>query len=185
MESVHTQSANTQPARTPSSRIKYPDYFSSLQDDGKSVFYIISKEPGYYKFGITTTLLTRMRTHYRDFQFERIDAIIDCGCDAVMRAVETEFKQEAAKRQLLVTKYSKTEVIAVPDIKPYLLWVKERVATLLKLPQPQNNRIDAKKDKKYKAEIELLTRLHEQDQTEIAVLREKIKTLEELLAMRE
>jgi predicted GIY-YIG superfamily endonuclease len=164
-----------------SRRVEYPDYITQLRDDGRSIFYVISKESGYYKFGITTTLLTRMKKHYRDFQFTRIDAIIDCGCDAIMRAVETEFKQESAKTQILVTRYEKTEVVAVPDITPYLAWIRGKIAVMAKSPQPPNNRGDAKKEKKYKAELLLLKQLHEQDRKEIETLREKIRILEELV----
>lgn len=166
-------------------RVEYPEYITHLRDDGRSIFYVISKEPGYYKFGITTTLLTRMKKHFRDFQFARIDAIIDCGCDAIMRAVETEFKQESAKTQILITRYEKTEVVAVPDITPYLSWIRSRIAIMAKSPQQPNNRGDAKKDKKYKAEILLLKQLHEQDRKEIETLREKIRILEELVKSRE
>jgi hypothetical protein len=160
-----------------------PAHIEQLQDDDRSWFYIISAEPGYYKFGITTTLRTRMKSHYRDFAFTRIDAMIDCGCDAIMRAVETEFKKAAAERQLLVRRYDKTEVIAVPDITPFAEWVRRRVAEMQKQPQPPNNRGGAKKEKKYKAEIALLHSLREYDRAEIAVLREKVRALESLLEL--
>jgi predicted GIY-YIG superfamily endonuclease len=161
--------------------MNYPDCLPSLQDDGRSIFYIVSREPGYFKFGITTCLRTRMMKHHRDFQFTSIDALIDCGCDSIMRAVETEFKQEAAKKQLIVRRYDKTEVIAVQDITPFVAWVRARIVDLSRVAQPPNDR---GRDKKYKLEVEVLTRLREQDQAEIAILREKIKTLEELLAAR-
>ena len=164
-------------------RLKYPDFISKLRDDGRSIFYVISKESGYYKFGITTTLFTRMKKHYRDFQFTRIDVVIDCGCDAIMRAVETEFKQESAKRQLLVTRYEKTEVIAVPDIAPYIPWIRSRIEEMSKLPHPPNNRGDAKKERKYKTEIQMLKDLHEQNKKELDALREKIRILEELVKL--
>lgn len=164
-----------------SARTQYPDYIESLRDDGRSIMYVISAEPGYYKFGITTSLLTRMRKHYRDFQFTHIHAIIDCGCDAIMRTVETEFKQECAKRQLLVTRYGKTEVIAVPVIEPFTAWIQGRVGVLSQLEHPPNNRVGAKKDRKYKAQLQSLIALREHDRQEIEILRKKVNALEELL----
>lgn len=170
--------------------IKYPEYISKLPEDDRSLFYIISAEPGYYKFGITTNLRKRMMSHYRDFQFTKIDALVDCKCDAVMRQVETEFKREAAKAQMLVTRYEKTEVIKVPAIETLVEWVVGRVNALNKLPQPPNNRgaAKAKKEADYKAQVKLLKQLRENDKREndilrqeIEILREKIKTLESLL----
>lgn len=159
-------------------KIIYPDFIKAISDNTSSIFYIISKEPGYYKFGITSSLRTRMKKHYSDFQFTHIDAIIDCKYDSVMRAVETEFKREAAKQGILITKYDKTEVVRVIDISPYITWVQERVCELLKLPQPQNTRAEYKK---LAAEIKTLHALRANDAAEIAILREKIAMLESLL----
>lgn len=165
------------------SKHKYPDFISELSDDGRSIFYVISKEPGYYKFGITYTLKTRMKTHYRDFQFTKIHAIIDCGCDATMRAVETEFKQECAKRGYLVTRYGKTEVMCVQDISPFLPWVNDKIKQLNALPQPPNNRgaAKARKESELKSQVDLWKQLHEQDKKEIEVLQEKVRLLEKML----
>lgn len=167
----------------PKSKIKYPDFILNLTNDGKSVFYIISKEPGFFKFGITTSIRTRMKKHYYDFQFTQIDVLIDCKYDSVMRCVETEFKRAAATSGILITKYEKTEVIRVPDIAPYILWVKSRIVEMLKLPQPENKRLEGKKreNKKLSADIVLLQKLRDNDRAEIAMLREKVAMLEELV----
>lgn len=164
-------------------KITYPDFILNLCNDGKSIFYIISKEPGFYKFGITTSLRDRMKKHYYDFQFTRIDVIIDCKYDSVMRSVETEFKRAAATNGILITKYDKTEIIRVNDITPYIAWVHLRIAEMLQHPQPENKRLESKKreNNKLTADILLLQKLRDNDRAEILLLRDKVFVLEDLV----
>lgn len=93
-----------------------------------------------YKFGITTEIGTRVRTHCRKLGIRKVVKLFDCKYDSVMRCVETEFKRYAKSIGVMVTKFNQTEILVTNDIGTYIERISGMIAAELLKPQPENVR---------------------------------------------
>lgn len=109
----------------------YPPFILELCKpyENKYTIYVLEVSPGVYKFGITESILTRLRTHYRKLRFVSIVKIFECSNKDVVRNVETRFKKYAKSIKILVATHGLTEIIHVDDIKPYLNWFQSEIDT--------------------------------------------------------
>ena len=93
----------------------------------KPCIYMLEVEPGFYKFGKTTNMMSRLRTHFNDMNFINIIDVFDCVDDRIMKDTETELKSYARSIGSLVKKYHKTEIINTNDINIYTDYVKRLI----------------------------------------------------------
>ncbi len=94
--------------------------------------YLLDFGDGYYKFGLTTNIITRMTTHFRHHQFHNIVKTWECG--EFVREVEKSIKEYAIRCGILETYRKETEVIKTADIGTVINYIDDIVSKL-----PKNN----------------------------------------------
>jgi predicted GIY-YIG superfamily endonuclease len=94
--------------------------------------YLLDFGDGYYKFGLTTNIITRMTTHFRHHQFHNVVKTWECG--EFVREVEKSIKEYAIRCGILETYRKETEVIKTADIGVVINYIDDIVSKL-----PKNN----------------------------------------------
>jgi hypothetical protein len=99
--------------------------YSKLVD--KNFIYFLLIEPGFYKFGITGNIYSRLRTHARTLKFAEIVGIFECPSRQSSFRIEQKFKNHARKIGILVKKYEKTEIICTDEPQKYVEWFRREI----------------------------------------------------------
>ncbi len=106
--------------------------------NGHPCIYVLQVENGYYKFGKTSQLSTRLRTHLRKLKFMNIVHIFNCVYEQIMHTVELSLKKLAKLDGVLVNKYEQTEIIH-GEIAIYCEHVSETIRNKLANYVPVDN----------------------------------------------
>ncbi len=106
--------------------------------NGKYV-YLLDFGDNYYKFGLTTNIITRIRTHFRHHHFYSVIKIWECG--NYIRDVENNIKKYALKHEILKTYRKETEVINTINLNVIINYIDNIVDNL-----PKNTMLDNEDD---------------------------------------